>query len=126
MSQRRFMEHSESTRGPSCTTARDEQSQCFRKDNPLQGCCKGKATEAWSYLRLDEFEQIGIDLIRIRCRHTVRETLVGFQHRALHQLDGEWARVSIRDDLVIIAMHDQSRNRELFQIPGKVRLGEGH
>ena len=65
-------------------------------------------------LRLNEFEQIGIDLIRIRRRHAVRETLVGFQYRALHQLGAQRAGGSIRDDLVIIAMHDQSRHRELF------------
>jgi predicted pyridoxine 5'-phosphate oxidase superfamily flavin-nucleotide-binding protein len=37
-------------------------------------------------LRLNEFEQIGVDLVCIGRRHAVRETLVGFQLRALHQL----------------------------------------
>jgi hypothetical protein len=54
-------------------------------------------------LRLNEFEQIGIDPIRIRGRHAVRETLVDFQDRAFHQLGAQRARVGIGHDLVIIA-----------------------
>jgi hypothetical protein len=34
-------------------------------------------------LRLNEFEEIGVDLIGIRRWHAMRETLIGFQNRAL-------------------------------------------
>src|SRR6266850_496931 len=71
------------------------QSQC------LSRCC---------LLTFEKHQQVGIDHVCIRSWHSVRETFVGFQYRALHQPRAQWRGVSIRNDLVIIAMHYQSRH----------------
>src|SRR5260370_1550872 len=77
---------------------------------------QGRLSSSRCFLALNESEQIGIDLICIRSWHAVRETLIGFQYRALHQLSAQRGGVGIGDDLVIVAMHDQSWHRELLQV----------
>ena len=48
--------------------------------------------------------------------------LLGFQDGALHQLGGEGGGVGVRDDLVVVAVHDQRRHGELLEILGEVGL----
>ena len=77
-------------------------------------------------LALEERQQIGIDRLRLRSGHAVREILVGFQSSVLQQLCGERPGGDIGNDLVVFAMHNQHRNRDLFEVFREIGLRKGH
>src|SRR3984957_12527552 len=76
-------------------------------------------------LRLYEFKKIGIDLVCMRGRHPVRQTLVNLQRTVLQELGSQRACVGERHDLVILAMHHQNRNGDLLEVFGEVGLRQG-
>ena len=55
----------------------------------------------------------------------MRKAFVGFQGAVPQQLCRQRSRIGVRHDLVVIAVHDQDWHRDLLQIVGEVRLGEG-
>jgi hypothetical protein len=54
----------------------------------------------------------------------VREAVIGLQRPVPHQLGRQRAGVDVGHNLVIIAVHDQDRHRDLLQVLGEVGLGE--
>src|ERR1700674_117328 len=73
----------------------------------------------------DESEQVGVDGLGLRGGHSVREALVGLQRPVLQQLRRERRGVGVGDDLIVVAVHDQHRNRDPLQVLGEVCLREG-
>src|SRR6266481_722617 len=60
----------------------------------------------------------------MRRDHAVRQVLVGLERAVLEELCGEWTGSLIWHDLVVLAMHDQNRHRNLLQIFREVGLRE--
>jgi hypothetical protein len=71
-----------------------------------------------------EREQVGIDDIGLCRDHAVRVILVCFERAVLEELGGEWAGRLVRHDLVVLAVHDQNRHVDLFQILSEIGLRE--
>src|SRR5262249_17718852 len=74
---------------------------------------------------LYESEKLGIDHVGVCRTHAVWEPLVDLESPLPQQFRGERRGISDRDDLVVVAMHDERRHVDLLQIFGKVRLREG-
>src|SRR5271167_3357025 len=74
----------------------------------------------------DELQQVGVNGVGFRGGHTVGEALVAYESSMLQQLSGPRAGGDIRDDLIVLAMHDQDRDVDLLEIFRKVRLRKGH
>src|ERR1700733_5073369 len=73
---------------------------------------------------LQKGKEVGIDRGRFSCGHAVRKALVDLQCPVLHKLCRQQACVGVRDDLVVIAMHHQHRNRDLLEILREIGLRE--
>src|SRR5256714_13997150 len=73
---------------------------------------------------LDEGEKIGIDHVGVRRAHAVRELLVDLQGALPKELRGERRGIRDRDDLVIVAVHDEGRHVDDFQVLGEVGFRE--
>src|SRR5438128_4871119 len=54
----------------------------------------------------EKSEQVGVDCAGFGCGHAMREALVGFQCAVLQQFCGERRGVGVRDDLVVVAVHN--------------------
>ena len=67
--------------------------------------------------RLDEREQILVDLVLVRRAHAVRRALVDLQRRVLDDLGREQGRGADRHDLVVVAVQDQRRHVESSSDP---------
>src|SRR5436190_8219948 len=65
-------------------------------------------------LTFDEREQVGVDDVGLRRRHSMGEVFVCLQRAVLEQLGGEWTRGLIRHNLVVLAMHDQNGYRDVL------------
>src|SRR6266566_590377 len=74
---------------------------------------------------LDEREQVGIDLVGVRCRHSMRKTRIHLQRGILHELCGLRGRCADGHDLIIVTMKNESGNVEPLEIFREVRFGEG-
>src|SRR6266566_4439065 len=74
---------------------------------------------------LDEGEKVGIDHVGVRRAHAVRELLVDLQGAFSEELRGERRGIGDRNDLVVVAMHDERRHVDEFQVFGEVGLREG-
>src|SRR3546814_9925493 len=64
-------------------------------------------------LRLNESEQIGVDLVLMRGREAVRRARIVDFLRTLDEPGRFLRRVLDRDDLVVLPVHNQGRNVEL-------------
>ena len=53
----------------------------------------------WRWLAFDERQQVGVDRVRLRGGHAVREALVGFHGCVLQQLSGQRPGGDIGHDL---------------------------
>src|SRR5580698_8340097 len=73
---------------------------------------------------LEKREQVGIDPVSIGCGHSVWETWIHDQLRPLNDLCRHSTRGVDRHDLIVVAMHDESRYVELLEVLRKIRLGE--
>src|SRR5690348_17308886 len=73
---------------------------------------------------LDEPEHVGIDLLGMSCRHSVREARIDLKSRALHELRGLQRCGADRHDLVVVSVKNEGWDVELLQIFCEVRLGE--
>src|SRR5690242_3345752 len=71
---------------------------------------------------LDEGEKVGIDRAGVSCAHAMRELLVNLQGTLLEEFRGEQRGISDRDDLVVVAMHNERWYVDDFQILGKIGL----
>src|SRR6266536_5846643 len=71
---------------------------------------------------LDKGEQVGVDNVGLRRDHAVRVVLVRLQRAVLEELGREWTGGLVGDDLVVLAMDDQNRHRDLLQILREVGL----
>src|SRR4051812_24366268 len=60
------------------------------------------------HLALDERQQIRVDLLRIGCAHAMRKARIDLQPGVLHNLRRHQPRCADRDDLVVVAMKDES------------------
>jgi hypothetical protein len=72
-----------------------------------------------------ERQQISIHLILMRSRDAVRCTWIVDFLRALDESGRLRCRVLDRDDLVVLAVHDQSRDIDLLEVLGEIGLREG-
>jgi hypothetical protein len=54
---------------------------------------------------LQEGQQVGVDGLRLRRGHAVREAAVGLQRPVLDKLCRQWSGVGVGNDLIVIAMH---------------------
>src|ERR1019366_3804517 len=77
-----------------------------------------------SSLRLEEGEQVGVDLVRLGGAHAVREIWIDLQLGILDDLRGLQTCRADRDDLVIVAMQDEGWHVELLEVLRKIRLRE--
>src|SRR6059058_3234902 len=68
---------------------------------------------------LDEGEKVGIDHVCVRRAHAMWELLVDLQGALLEELRGQRRGIGDRDDLVVVAMHDEGRHVDEFQVFGK-------
>src|SRR5438132_7548515 len=55
----------------------------------------------------NERQQVGVNRVRFRGGHTVREALVTYKSCVLQQLSGPRTGGDIRHDLIVLAMHAQ-------------------
>jgi hypothetical protein len=69
-------------------------------------------------------EQIRVELIAVRFRETVWRTGVDLQRRVPQQSCGRAGGSLDRHDLIVVAVDQQHRDRNLFQILGEIGLGE--
>src|SRR5215218_3319801 len=72
-----------------------------------------------------EGQQISIHLILMRGRKAVRCTWIVDFLRPLDESGRLGCRVLDRDDLVVLAVHDQSRDIDLLEVLGEIGLREG-
>lgn len=72
-------------------------------------------------LSFDEGEKVGVDLILMRGRETVRRTRIIDDLGALDQPRRLHRRVLDRNDLVILAVQDQRRYVERLEVLGPAR-----
>ena len=68
------------------------------------------------YSFFDEFQQIGIDLVRVGGGHAVREPGICFQGSVLQKFDGAGAGSWEGTDLIVLAMHHQNGHVDDLQI----------
>ncbi len=80
---------------------------------------------SWRGLAFDERQQVGIDGVRFRSGHAVREALVGFHGSVLQQLTGQRPGGDIGHDLVVFAVHDQHWDGDLLEVLREIGLGKG-
>jgi hypothetical protein len=71
----------------------------------------------------DKGKQVGIDHIGMSGEHAVGITLVKFQGSVFEQFDGFERRIGDRHDLVVVAMHDQSRHNDRLQMERDELIG---
>src|SRR6059058_2339629 len=76
-------------------------------------------------LALDEGEKVGIDHVGMRRAHAMRELLVDLQGALPEELRGEQRGIGDRDNLVVVAVHDEGRHVDDLQVLGEVGLREG-
>lgn len=72
-------------------------------------------------LRLNECEQVGVELLLARIAEAVRTAGINFQRGIRHKL----RRSTDGHDLIIIAVNHQRRHIEFFQVFGEVGFREG-
>ena len=70
----------------------------------------------------EELQKIGIYLVGIGCHHTVRKARIDLQTCSYEYFHSFQARGSNRNNLIIIAVHDQDRYINLLQIVGEVNF----
>src|ERR1700686_3086078 len=68
------------------------------------------------FARLQEGQQVGIDLVGIGCGHPVPKPWIHLKRRTLHKLRGLQSRCADRHDLVIVAMKNESGHVELLEV----------
>jgi hypothetical protein len=73
-------------------------------------------------LRLEECEKVGIDTIRFRGAQTVGCAGVNLERCVFDDLHGLTARVIQWHDLIVIALQNQRRNVNFFEIQRVVDL----
>jgi hypothetical protein len=76
-------------------------------------------------LAFDESQQVGVDRLGLGRDHAVGKVFVGFHSAMLQELRRQRSGGDIRDDLVVLAVHDQHRHIDLLQILGEIGLREG-
>src|SRR5215467_7469842 len=74
--------------------------------------------------RLQEGEQVCVDLILVGRAHPVRGPPVDLQRRVLHPLRREHRGRADRHDLIIVTVEDQRRHIDLGEIRGEIGLRE--
>src|SRR5665811_683216 len=76
-------------------------------------------------LRLEEGQQIGVELVLVRVGQAMGAARIDLQRRVLDEFRREYGRSRDRHDLIVIAVNDQRRHVELLQVLSEIRLGEG-
>ena len=85
-----------------------EWATCFRiQVTSLRSCTRAFETVLVAASALEECQQVGVDLLRLRSRHAMRKILIRNQRPIPQQLCRLRPRRHIRDNLVILAMHHQ-------------------
>lgn len=77
-----------------------------------------------NYLALDECQHVRVQCIGIGGEHAVRIAWIDLQGSIPQQLHGKICRRLDRDDLVIIAMQDESGHRNLLEVLGLLGFRE--
>src|ERR1019366_5478358 len=58
-----------------------------------------------AFLTLDESQQVGVDRVRLRGWHAMREVLIGLERPVLQQLCRQGPSIGVGNDLIVLAMH---------------------
>src|SRR3546814_13577519 len=74
--------------------------------------------------RTHEFEQVRIEFVRMGGEHSMGISLVDLQRPVRKQLNLLQRGACVRNDLVVVALHDERRDRNRPQVFRLVRLGE--
>src|SRR5205823_2290587 len=74
--------------------------------------------------RLQELQQIGVDLVLAGTAQAVRSARVDSQARAGRELDRGVGRSGNRHDVVVVAMDDQRGHVQLLEVVGLIRFRE--
>src|SRR5262245_65084089 len=92
-----------------------------RWDAPFRARAERRAPTALTACvsALYESEKVGIDHVGVRRAHAVREPFVDLQLALFEELDGQQRGIGDRDDLIVIAMHDERRHVDDLQILGE-------
>src|ERR1700692_1950262 len=76
-------------------------------------------------LGLEKRQELSVDLV-LECRaHAVRRAFVNLETCILDQLGGKHRGSADRNDLIVVAVYDQRRHVDLFEILGEVRFRKG-
>src|SRR6266849_10216726 len=71
---------------------------------------------------LCEREQVGVDLVRVGRGHAVGKAWVDLQRCVFQYLRGHETRSADRNNLIVVTMHHQHGDIDLFQVLGEVGL----
>src|SRR4029450_10329549 len=77
-----------------------------------------------SPLAPDEGQQVLVDLLVVRRGHAMGQPGIDLEPGALDQLGREQRGVGDRNDLVVVAVHDQRRDVDALEVIGEVGLAE--
>src|SRR5690242_15434021 len=80
----------------------------------LSGAVALGACECTPRIGLDEGQQLLVDLVLVRCAQPMWCALVDFQRGAFDELGGEQPGIRDRHNLIVVAVHDESRNVDLL------------
>src|SRR5262249_6222804 len=75
-------------------------------------------------LAADEGEEVLADHIGVGSEQAVREARIDFQRTVLEELVRKQRSVPMRNDLIIVPLHDERGYLDALQILGEVRFGE--
>jgi hypothetical protein len=88
----------------------------------LQAVWTSLCGSAGRRLRFHKRQQVGIDSLCLRGRHTVWEALMGLQRAVLEKLCRQRPGIRIGHDLLVIAVHNQHRHGDLLKVLGEIGL----
>lgn len=63
----------------------------------------------------DKSEEVRVNQLRVRCAHSMGQTFVNPQGRALQQFGGQRSGIGERNDLVVASMHNNCRTVIVFR-----------
>src|SRR6266567_1045131 len=73
-------------------------------------------------LALDESQQVGVDRVRVRGWHSVREIFICLESGVLQQFCRQGRGISVGNDLIILAMHYQNWHGDLLEVLCEIGL----
>src|SRR5690606_41501435 len=87
---------------------------------PCGGGGDGERSPSPCRSRVQEFEEVVVELLLVGGGQTVRGTGVNLQRRSLDDLRGALGRRDDRHDLVVVSVDDQGRHVDALEVLGEV------